>query len=283
MNLKRLAVPAIVFFLGLSGMATARANGVTPGTAPGWSQDYGWDAPPRELNDVQRRGFHDGVEGAQKDFGNHRIPDVDNREEYRRPNMPPEMWGPYREGFRRGYDVAMSHLAGGQDWRYRAEQRPWDAPPMELNDMQRRGFHDGVEAARTDIDYNRRRNFDDRDEYRRPNVAPQFQDAYRDGFRRGYQMAMSHLGNAMPVPPPPPVMAWDAPPQELNEIQRQGFQDGIIGAQKDFGNHRRPDVNNRDEYRDPHLPPEQREAYREGFRRGYQRAMSHLMGDPNFR
>jgi hypothetical protein len=39
-------------------------------------------------------------------------------------------------------------------------------------------------------------------------------------------------------------------------------------------------VNNRDEYRHPHLPPGQREAYRDGFRRGYQAAMNHLMGGP---
>jgi hypothetical protein len=69
----------------------------------------------------------------------------------------------------------------------------------------------------------------------------------------------------------------------LNEIQRRGFHDGIEGARKDAGNHRRPDVNNRDEYRHPHLPPEEREAYREGFRRGYERAMSHLMGEPERR
>ena len=71
---------------------------------------------------------------------------------------------------------------------------------------------------------------------------------------------------------------WDAPPAELQDIQRQGFRDGIIGAQKDFDNHRRWDPNNRDEYRNPHLPPAQREAYRDGFRRGYQRGQAHLTG-----
>lgn len=72
---------------------------------------------------------------------------------------------------------------------------------------------------------------------------------------------------------------WDAPPGELNEIQRRGFHDGIEGAHKDYDNHRRPDVNNRDEYRHPHLAPEEREAYREGFRRGYQAGVRHLWGD----
>jgi hypothetical protein len=73
---------------------------------------------------------------------------------------------------------------------------------------------------------------------------------------------------------------WDAPPQEFREIQRQGFHDGIEGARHDFDNHRRPDVNNRDEYRHPHVPPSARRDYREGFRRGYDVAMSHLMGGP---
>jgi hypothetical protein len=75
-----------------------------------------------------------------------------------------------------------------------------------------------------------------------------------------------------------PGYGWDVAPQELNQFQRQGFHDGIEGARRDFDNHRAPDVENRDEYRHPHLPPEQREAYRDGFRRGYHRAMEHLMG-----
>jgi hypothetical protein len=50
----------------------------------------------------------------------------------------------------------------------------------------------------------------------------------------------------------------------------RGFQDGTVGADRDFQNHRRPDVNNRDEYRDPRFIPRwgQRE-YREAFRRAY--------------
>jgi hypothetical protein len=74
--------------------------------------------------------------------------------------------------------------------------------------------------------------------------------------------------------------AWDAPPQEFREIQRQGFHDGVEGARKDFDKHRRPDVNKRDEYRHPHVPRSDREDYRDGFRRGYESAMSHLMGEP---
>jgi hypothetical protein len=62
---------------------------------------------------MQRRGFQDGVEGARKDFGNHRRPDVANRDEYREPHVPEQFWNEYREGFRRGYEMAASQLWGG--------------------------------------------------------------------------------------------------------------------------------------------------------------------------
>ena len=51
--------------------------------------------------------------------------------------------------------------------------------------------------------------------------------------------------------------------------ERQGFYDGVRGADRDFEKGRRPDVNNRHEYRDPRLPRWERHEYREGFRRGY--------------
>lgn len=84
-------------------------------------------------------------------------------------------------------------------------------------------------------------------------------------------------------PPPPgygygPQQPWEAPPSQFKrEIERRGFRDGIDGARKDYGNHRRPDVNNRDEYRHPHVPGPDRHAYREAFRRGYSVGVQHLM------
>jgi len=69
---------------------------------------------------------------------------------------------------------------------------------------------------------------------------------------------------------------WDAPPPELDEVTRHGFHDGIDGARKDYENHRRPDVNNRDEFRHPHLPERDREAYRRGYERGYRAGVDHL-------
>jgi hypothetical protein len=53
-------------------------------------------------------------------------------------------------------------------------------------------------------------------------------------------------------------------------LEQRGFRDGTRGAERDYQNHRRPDVNNRDEYRNPNfLPAWAQHEYREGFRRGY--------------
>jgi hypothetical protein len=71
---------------------------------------------------------------------------------------------------------------------------------------------------------------------------------------------------------------WDSPPGDYRDVQRQGFHDGIEGAHKDFENHRRPDVENRDEYRHPHVSGSAREEYREGYRAGYQKGVEHLYG-----
>ena len=83
-------------------------------------------------------------------------------------------------------------------------------------------------------------------------------------------------GAAFAQYPPPPSGPWEAPPQELRNVARQGFVDGIEGARKDFGNHRRPNVNNRDEYRHPNVPGNVRHDYKQGFRRGYNTEMQHI-------
>lgn len=87
-------------------------------------------------------------------------------------------------------------------------------------------------------------------------------------------------------PPPPPQQryydqtpGWDTVPAEFRQAMHRGFEDGIRGARKDFENHRRADVNNRDEYRNPKfMRPEDRHEYREGFRRGYYVAVQHMYG-----
>jgi len=78
----------------------------------GYVQEHGWDEPPGELDEVARRGFHDGIEGARKDYGNHRHMDVNNREEYQHPHVAQRDREAYRHGFERGYRVATEHLMG---------------------------------------------------------------------------------------------------------------------------------------------------------------------------
>ena len=83
-------------------------------------------------------------------------------------------------------------------------------------------------------------------------------------------------------PPPSAYHAeagWDTPPSEYQAVGRQGYHDGIEGARKDYENHRRPDVNNRDEYKHPHVSGRDRDAYREAYRAGYDRGTDHLMHD----
>ena len=98
-----------VMGVGLVASASAQYGGYTP------SPQYGmraWDAPPEEFREFERRGFLDGVQGAQRDLENHRIWDVNNRDEFRRPRVPGEMRHEYREGFERGYYTAVRHFEG---------------------------------------------------------------------------------------------------------------------------------------------------------------------------
>ncbi|SNT32954.1 hypothetical protein SAMN05421770_107225 [Granulicella rosea] len=100
---------AMIGTLGAS--AVAQGYGPPQGPPPpGYGPRGGWDAPPQAFREVQRQGFHDGIEGARRDFDNHRRPDPNNRDEFRHPHVPPSVRADYREGFRRGYDVAMSHM-----------------------------------------------------------------------------------------------------------------------------------------------------------------------------
>lgn len=115
MTLNRLVVPAIAIFLGVAGPGIAKASGLPQAqSASSYGQDRdAWDTPPQDLQEIQRLGFRDGIVGARKDFDNHRRPDVNDRAEYRHPNIPPELRQEYLAAFRRGYDHFMSEQAGG--------------------------------------------------------------------------------------------------------------------------------------------------------------------------
>ncbi|HEX3569967.1 MAG TPA: hypothetical protein VHU44_04025 [Acidobacteriaceae bacterium] len=77
---------------------------------------------------------------------------------------------------------------------------------------------------------------------------------------------------------PPPAQHWQGDAER--DLERRGYQDGVIGADRDFQNHRRADVNNRDEFRDPHFGSAwAQQEYREGFRRGYYMRVRQIYGD----
>ncbi len=85
-----------------------------PGYQPGYGQGPGgWDSAPPQFREWQQRGFRDGIEGAKKDYENHRRWTPNNRDEFRHPNVPGAFRHDYRDGFRRGYAVAVQHIQGG--------------------------------------------------------------------------------------------------------------------------------------------------------------------------
>ena len=118
MKLKWIGLSLFALSLALIVPSKANASGSPAGAAAAAAQDRdrgGWDAMPDQYRDVQRQGFHDGIEGARKDFENHRRPDVENREEYRHPHVPEGERHEYREGFREGYQRGVEHLFGHND------------------------------------------------------------------------------------------------------------------------------------------------------------------------
>lgn len=168
--------------------------------------------------------------------------------------------------------TASPALAGyGQNW------DDWGMRGLK-NDIQRKGFREGAAVAHSDWNNHHRFFPDQHTDYVNPPVDPAFADDFRTGFMRGYAAAAAQIEGDP---------AWSSyrgapetwqPPSAWAEWKRRGFRDGIDGARKDYGNHRRPDPANRDEYRNPHVPPQFVDDYREGFRRGYGAAASRLYG-----
>lgn len=297
MILSRVAAVTFAFVLGVTGTRGSLAYAAP--ADPQYGQDRGgWDTPPQELAEIQRQGYRDGIIGAQKDIGNHRNPDPNNRDEYRHPSLPPDQREAYRDGFRRGYQRGIAHFTG-QD-QQGPMRGPYGGGPGPVGPGQGRqdyggpdrggvgfgagqaagpgsgvgltGFQDGMLGAMKDLGNRRRPDPNNRDEYRRPNVPYELQGAYRDGFRAGYDRGISVLTGG-----PGSDRRWNQGPGM--DIRSRGFRDGADGAIKDFGNHRNPDPNNRDEFRRPvNVPYEWQDAYRDGFQRGYQVVMRELLG-----
>lgn len=124
--MKKNSIATAALAIGLAipgGLLAVHAHAASANGAAAGLQDRGpnrdWQQAPDEYNDIQRQGFRDGIEGARKDFGNHRRPSPENRDEFRHPNVPRNMRRAYREAFRRGYQTGMRHITGDGDHRNR--------------------------------------------------------------------------------------------------------------------------------------------------------------------
>jgi hypothetical protein len=193
MKLSRIALATLTLALGATTYLAAQY--------PPPQDHGGWDAPPQEFRDVQKQGFHDGIEAARKDMQYRRPANAEMHEELRHPNVEEGLREDYRDGFRKGYNVAFAHskeVLSGPNMAQPGPppdqgRGPWDAPPAEFHDVQRQGFHDGIEAARKDIAEQRPPDVEQKREFREPPVPPEVRDEYREGFHRGYDMALTHF------------------------------------------------------------------------------------------
>ena len=112
MNLtKRIA--GSILALGIVATTGSAFAAPAPVPAPAYGAfQPGWDVPPGEYNEFRRKGFQDGIYGAQQDAKNHRPFTPENRDEYRRPGVPRNVYHDYREAFREGYHRAVRNMTG---------------------------------------------------------------------------------------------------------------------------------------------------------------------------
>ena len=112
MKLTKWIAPVFAASLMFGTVASFAQYGPPPGGYQGHDRDDWQNAPP-EFREWQQKGFRDGIEGAKKDYENHRRFTPNNRDEFRHPNAPGPFRRDYKDGFRRGYQVAVQHMTGG--------------------------------------------------------------------------------------------------------------------------------------------------------------------------
>lgn len=110
MKTKWFAIAALTAGLAVPAGMTARAHAAALPAGTGLYQDRPWDQAPDEYRDVQRQGFHDGIEAARSDWDRHSHRDADDHDRYKHPPVAREFHGDYRDGFKHGYDMAVRHM-----------------------------------------------------------------------------------------------------------------------------------------------------------------------------
>lgn len=78
-----------------------------------------------------------------------------------------------------------------------AQEGPWmpQEPQGHWSHAWHSGFHDGVDAARHDIDARRPPDPARHDKYRHPDLPHDQRPDFRAGFERGYRMVYDHEGH----------------------------------------------------------------------------------------
>lgn len=92
-----------------AGQVPARGNTATEGPQ-GAVSAIPWLQPPPEFREMQRKGFHAGVQAAVKDFDRHKDPDLERHKEYVHPKVDRSYVPDWRDGYKRGYNDAYKHL-----------------------------------------------------------------------------------------------------------------------------------------------------------------------------
>ena len=110
------AVSVLALGLGVaSGTLAASAHASAVPAQPQYQGQGRWDEAPSEYRDVQRQGFHDGMEAARRDYDHHSRKDADDHDEYRHPRVERGLVGDYRSAFKEGYSRAKQHLRDDHD------------------------------------------------------------------------------------------------------------------------------------------------------------------------
>jgi hypothetical protein len=111
MKMKWFSIAALtVSLVAPAGIITAKAHAAPAPAQAGYYQERPWDQPPDDYRDVQRQGFHDGIEAARNDWERHSHKDADDHERFRHPPVDRQFAGDYRESFKHGYSEAMHHM-----------------------------------------------------------------------------------------------------------------------------------------------------------------------------
>jgi hypothetical protein len=113
--MKRISGISVAVAMAGIGLFSMSARPVHAAAAGSYVQDRDdddrrWEEPPSEFDEYARKGFHEGIEGARRDFDNHRSPDPRHRDEFRHPHVPGEFKEAYRRGFERGYQTGWDHI-----------------------------------------------------------------------------------------------------------------------------------------------------------------------------